>query len=254
MTVHIVGDIHGNLSRLVEILAAARLIDQQQRWIGGDARLWFMGDFFDRGPNGIGVVDLIMRLQLQALRAGGEINALLGNHEILFLGAYNFPKAKKWVLNWKRNGGQPTDLSLATNWQIDWLNSLPAMALVNNRLLIHADALLYLEYGRSIAEVNKAFWQVLRDDVLEDWDDLLDGFSERMAFSPEHGDALTNAVEYLKTFGGRQIVHGHTPIQYITEAPAPRAPHFYLENLCVDVDGGIYLGGPGFIYTLPENI
>jgi hypothetical protein len=254
MAVYVIGDIHGHLKRLVELLTAAGLIDAQQRWAGGDSRLWFMGDFFDRGPNGIGVVDLIMRLQLQALRAGGEVNALLGNHEILFLGAYHFPKAKKWVMNWRRNGGQPSDISMTTNWHIEWLNSLPAMALVNNHLLMHADALLYLEYGRSIQDVNRAFGQVLRDDILEDWDDLLDGFSERNAFSPEHGDALTNAVEYLKTFGGRRIVHGHTPIQYITEFPTPRAPLSYLDNLCVDVDGGIYLGGPGFIHTLPETV
>lgn len=254
MSVYVIGDIHGHLNRLVDLLTSAKLIDTQQRWIGENAQLWFMGDFFDRGPNGMGVVDLIMRLQLQAMRAGGDVRALLGNHEILFLGAYKFPKEKKWVQNWKRNGGQPSDIAQATPWQIEWLNSLPAMALVKNRLLIHADTLAYLEYGRSIDEVNRAFWQVMRDDDLDDWNDLLDGLSERSAFAPEHGDALTNVVEYLKTFGGRQIVHGHTPIQYVTEFPTPRAPLIYMNNMCVDVDGGIYLGGTGFVYSLPDTL
>ena len=249
MPVYIVGDVHGHLIKLIELLAATKLIDDERRWTGGTARLWFMGDFFDRGPHGIGIVDLVMRLQVQAADAGGEVRALLGNHEVLFLGAQRFPFQRKFMLNWKRNGGQDADLSLVTAKQVAWLRALPAMALVENRLLMHADGMFYLAYGDTMAEVNESFSGLLHSDDTEEWDQLLDDFSERMAFSASQR-GVANANKCLDTFGGEQIIHGHTPIQYVADSISPTHPHIYCDGLCVNVDGGIYLGGGGFVYQL----
>src|SRR4051794_11042685 len=93
-TTYVIGDIHGHLVKLLTLLEEAKLVDAAHHWSGGDAHVWFMGDFFDRGPQGVGVVDLIMRLQNQAAAAGGEIHSLLGNHEVLLLCVHRFPKAK----------------------------------------------------------------------------------------------------------------------------------------------------------------
>ncbi|MEP7292190.1 MAG: metallophosphoesterase family protein [Chloroflexota bacterium] len=252
MPVYIIGDIHGHLIKLIELLISAKLIDDERRWIGGTSRLWFMGDFFDRGPHGIGVVDLVMRLQTQAADEGGAVRALLGNHEILFMAAQRFPRMRKFMLNWKRNGGQDADLSLVNARQLAWLRSLPALALVENRLLMHADAMFYFAYGSSVAEINENFSALLRDEETDEWEQLLDDFSERMAFSGSQVRGLANAARYLDSFGGQQIIHGHTPIQYVADTIIPIQPHIYANNLCINVDGGIYLGGTGFVYQLPE--
>ena len=63
------------------------------------------------------------------------------------------------------------------------------------------------------------------------------------------------AEAFLARFGGEQIVHGHTPITKITGQPpeAVREPLFYADGLCIDVDPGMYLGGPGFVYPLDEG-
>src|SRR5215216_3314610 len=103
--VYAVSDIHGHPEKLLGSLRAAELTDAEGNWSGKDARLWFLGDFFDRGPDGIGVVDLVMRLQPEAEQVGGQVRALLGNHEILFLGAQRFQGMKKFTLSWQRNGG-----------------------------------------------------------------------------------------------------------------------------------------------------
>ncbi|MFN8451436.1 MAG: hypothetical protein U0521_23335 [Anaerolineae bacterium] len=71
---------------------------------------------------------------------------------------------------------------------------------------------------------------------------LLRDFAERMAFSVQNPSAMSNVIEFLTTFGGRQIVHGHTPIQYVADAVSPQAPLLYADDLCINVDGGIYLG------------
>lgn len=250
MTVHVIGDVHGNLSNLTTLLLNAQLMDKEQRWLGGTHKLWLMGDFFDRGPHGIGVVELLMRLQAQAADVGGEVRALLGNHEILFLAAHRFKDKRKFVGSWKRNGGQESDMLGATSRHIAWLRNLPALAIVEGRLFMHADAMFYLDYGLTMDAVNSAFSILLRSDDTEAWEEMIEAFSERLAFnSLEYGRA--NAIECMTHYGGRQIVHGHTPIQYLINMIKPQGPYIYTNDLCINVDGGMYMGAPGFVYKLP---
>jgi hypothetical protein len=85
-----VSDIHGHPDKLIAALHQAGLTDAEGNWSGQDVRLWFLGDFFDRGPDGIGVLRLVRRLVAQAGNSAGEVRMLLGNHEILALGMRKF--------------------------------------------------------------------------------------------------------------------------------------------------------------------
>lgn len=76
-----IGDIHGAAAGLQQILRSAGLIDQQGRWSGGTARLVQTGDFLDRGDGIRDAMDLLMRLETEARRAGGRVDVLFGNHE-----------------------------------------------------------------------------------------------------------------------------------------------------------------------------
>lgn len=76
-----IADIHGTLSGLTSILRAAGLVDGSGRWTGGNARLVQTGDFLDRGADVRPVMDLLMRLETDARRAGGRVDVLFGNHE-----------------------------------------------------------------------------------------------------------------------------------------------------------------------------
>jgi len=80
-----VGDIHGDLDRFVGILQEVDLVDNDRRWVGGDSTLVQTGDYFDRGAQVRGVMDLLMRLQNEAAAAGGQVIVLLGNHETMNL-------------------------------------------------------------------------------------------------------------------------------------------------------------------------
>ena len=254
----IVGDVHGQYEKLVALLHAAGLIDATLAWSGGETNLWFTGDFLDRGPDGVGVVDLVMRLQQQAIGAGGDVRALLGNHEVLFLGAHQFgrkPSGSMFAMGWLRNGGVLKDMEYVTAEQIAWLKDLPAMALVQDRLLIHADATFYTQYGDNIETVNRAINDLLYSDDVDEWHQLLDSFSERMTFYDLRHDGSRHAESFLRLYGGRQIVHGHTPIHYMDLDVKLRdvtAPFSYADDLCLNLDGGMYLGGAGFVYHLPS--
>jgi serine/threonine protein phosphatase 1 len=67
-----VGDIHGELEKLEELLDEMPLEK-------GD-RLVFLGDYVDRGPDAVGVIERLM-----ALRDEFDCVFLLGNHESMFL-------------------------------------------------------------------------------------------------------------------------------------------------------------------------
>ena len=78
-----VGDIHGDYDQLVTVLRDTGLVDDKTRWVGGKAWLVQTGDRVDRGPDSRKVMDLLQRLEKEAKKAGGAVQALLGNHEAM---------------------------------------------------------------------------------------------------------------------------------------------------------------------------
>lgn len=78
-----VGDVHGSFEGLTGILQAAGIIDAKQQWAGGTTIFVQTGDIYDRGDTSRQALDLVMRLEGQARRAGGRVEALLGNHEVV---------------------------------------------------------------------------------------------------------------------------------------------------------------------------
>jgi len=256
---YVVGDIHGQLKKLVRLLHDAHIVDEHQVWQGQQTILWFIGDLVDRGPDSIAVLDLVMRLQKEAAEAGGQVGCLLGNHELLMLGAYQFGRrstglSSNFITKWRQNGGDRKDLARLTMQHIEWLTQLPAMASLNDHLLLHADAPLYLRYGQSIEAVNTAIRSLMRKSDALDWEELLEDFARRGAFaSGEIGKEF--AQRFLTTYGGTQLVHGHTPISAF-KRQSPREIHhplIYAGGQCIDIDGAMFLGGPGFLYQLPHR-
>jgi hypothetical protein len=80
-----IGDVHGDLDDFCTILQRAELIDEQHHWTGGKATLVQLGDLIDRGPKPREVLDLMISLDQQAEKAGGQVVSLLGNHEVMNL-------------------------------------------------------------------------------------------------------------------------------------------------------------------------
>ena len=79
------GDVHGAYDALVETLQNADVIDDNLAWSGGRTHLVSTGDLVDRGAESRRVMDLMMRLEREALLAGGRVHQLLGNHEVMNL-------------------------------------------------------------------------------------------------------------------------------------------------------------------------
>ncbi|WP_372482350.1 metallophosphoesterase [Streptomyces bambusae] len=266
---YVVGDVHGYLDELVAELRAQGLIDADGCWSAGNARLWFLGDFTDRGPDGIGVIDLVMRLSAEAAASGGYCKALMGNHELLLIGAKRFgdtPVASgagtaTFQAAWLLNGGQRTDMERLQDVHLQWMSRLDAAALEDGHLLLHSDTTAYLDYGSSIEDVNDKIHELLNlNDANETWD-LFRKFTRRFAFRDE--ETGPEAVrELLGTYGGSRVVHGHSPIPYLLGevgaedsdgegGPVVEGPHVYAGGLAIAMDGGVTMAGKLLVVQLP---
>ncbi|MFJ3879306.1 metallophosphoesterase [Streptomyces sp. NPDC090077] len=267
---YVVGDVHGYLDELIRELQAQHLIDAECRWSAGNARLWFLGDFTDRGPDGIGVIDLVMRLSAEAAAAGGYCKALMGNHELLLIGAKRFGDTPvssgagtaTFQAAWLLNGGQRTDMERLEDVHLQWMSRLDAATLQDGHLLLHSDTTAYLDYGDSIEDVNDTIHELLnRNDADITWD-LFRKFTKRFAFRDE--ETGPQAVrELLSTYGGGRVVHGHSPIPYLLgevgtedgdDSHGPEAvdgPHVYADGLAIAMDGGVTMAGKLLVVQLP---
>jgi hypothetical protein len=257
MTDFVIGDLHGHYNDYRRLLLGAALVDQQGNWCGGDNRLILIGDFFDRGIHGIDCVDLTMALQVQAREHGGAVEALLGNHEMMILCAHQFgddvTSAGMRVMDqWQMWGGIKSDLSRLSDVHVAWLRQLPAMLMIGDTLLLHADAMFYVDHGRTVEQVNASMRQLLTEAPLPVWESTLRAFAEHRAFSALGMTGQRRAEQLLKYYNARLLVHGHTPIQFAMgeSAAAVVEAWTYAGGRCVNVDGGIYLGGPGFVHQL----
>ncbi|MFE5481506.1 metallophosphoesterase [Streptomyces sp. NPDC056527] len=265
---YVVGDVHGYLDELVAALRAQGLIDENGAWSAGNARLWFLGDFTDRGPDGIGVIDLVMRLSAEAAAAGGYCKALMGNHELLLIGAKRFADTPvnsgagtaTFQAAWLLNGGQKHDMDRLQDVHLQWMSRLDAVVEEDGHLLMHSDTTAYLEYGSTIEDVNETVHEIInRNDADEVWD-LFRKFTKRFAFRDDAGPQAVQ--ELLGTYGGRRVVHGHSPIPYLlgqvgTEdgedgsGPVVDGPHVYADGLAIAMDGGVTMAGKLLVVQLP---
>lgn len=91
-----VGDLHGTLDAAEAILEEAGLIDEENRWRGGNAILVQVGDEVDRGPSDREVIDFFEALRREAPLYGGAVVPLIGNHEIM---------NTQWNFNYVSSGG-----------------------------------------------------------------------------------------------------------------------------------------------------
>ena len=108
-----VGDVHGAYEPFVALLREARLVDDRERWIGGDAWLVQNGDVLDRGPDSRRVIDLLRKLQREAARAGGAVYPLLGNHELMRLvGDYRYVSEGEYAAFRRRDSQALREASL----------------------------------------------------------------------------------------------------------------------------------------------
>lgn len=244
----VVSDIHGYSADLRDALVGAGLVDEAGAWTGGDAQLWVLGDLVDRGPDGIGVIDLVMSLQRQA---PDRVRMLMGNHEALALGHKLYPGTRFGDV-WKANGGLESDQDALTDEHVAWLRALPVVGRHGRYLMKHSDTTDYLEWGESIDEINDTVSTLLAEDDADAAWEVFATLTSRYDYAGDDGKRV--AEDVLATLGGQCIVHGHSIIGSLTDQPSDQieGPIAYAGGLVVAIDGGRYDGGPLLLVELTD--
>ncbi len=206
-----------------------------------------------------------MSLQRQAAEVGGEAGCLLGNHELMLLAAHlpegstpHSPQTEELAQQmfrerWMGNGGRESDSARLTPEHLAWIAGLPAMVLLGEHLMMHADTLGYRNYGGSVEEVNAAVAAVLAGPVdVEEIDELTHMMTKRFAFASDDGEAASG---FLAEYGGRQVVHGHSPVPLLLgrDPQDVTGPLVYAGGYAANFDTGTFLGGPCFVAPLPST-
>ena len=146
----VVGDVHG-CAGLLE-----RLLDVVQARPGADAaRLVFVGDLIDRGPDSAGVLARLRGLQASAPE---RVIVLMGNHEAMCLEALDRPAA---MTRWLMNGGDATLASFgisarrtagdAKTWHSDLVAALRAAWPDGTEDWLRARPLFWQDGGLAVA-------------------------------------------------------------------------------------------------------
>ena len=78
-----ISDIEGNFITFRDLLVNNGVMSPAYKWTFGAGHLVLNGDFFDRGLHVTECLWLIYHLEQEALKAGGYVHFILGNHEIM---------------------------------------------------------------------------------------------------------------------------------------------------------------------------
>ncbi len=209
MIYYAIGDVHGR-DDLLEAIHSHIASDRAQHHANTPATLVHVGDYVDRGPDSIAVIDRLM-----AGVEGFEMVCLLGNHEAMMLACTETDDRQVWT-GWIHNGGdatirsldmrvrfgqfRPQDLVAALGpKRMAWLEALPLYHMTSDYLFVHAGILP----GKPIEKQSERDLLWIRYRFLESDEDH-----------------------------GRLVIHGHTP----TDGPDYRANR-------IGIDTGAFLTG-----------
>ena len=211
-----IGDVHGEDDRLAHLHDFLR---EDALRLGVTPFIVHVGDLIDRGQNSRGVVERVMCLELAAPAAAVT---LLGNHEQMFLSAFDSSSAASYGA-WSTNGGDSALLSYERmngrhgDWResidrthVKWLRNLPT---------------IWRDEARKITFVHAGIdpWRFPNcPDEVRIWT------RSRIFFESE-------AWPDRSELEGLLVVHGHTP----TEGHEPD-----VHSRRINIDTGACFGGP----------
>lgn len=229
-----IGDVHGAYDALVATLQEADVIDSDLNWSGGKTHLVSTGDLLDRGPKSRAAMDLFIRLEKQASRAGGRVHLLLGNHEVMnltgdlryvsdeeyaaFLDDESSEERELWYRHFRRSKPVDSD-EAALSWEFNqkappgyfghrrafrqdgyygkWLLQKPFVVVVNETAFVHGGLPAFVAEN-GLEGVNQGLKKDLNDYVV-----MRSKLADAQAISPidRFGDLRMTIPEKLNSGG-----------------------------------------------------
>ncbi len=246
-------DVHGQFGILKKLLLANEVIDKNDKWKYGKGHLVIVGDNMDRGEQVLDILWFLFYLQKEAEQAGGKVQVLLGNHEIMVLQGdlryinkkYYYTSAifKKKYYHFFRKGSVLGD----------WIASHKVLTSINKNLFVHAgvsDAVLDLDL--SLEEINNTFTKKLlrakEEDIFKDSLLTLLYATEGPVWYRGYFDTENfkqkNIKSILKRLDQDRIIVGHSSLDKITAM---------FDGRVIVIDCSIKKGLDGQVLILESN-
>jgi len=150
-----VSDIEGNFEKFYKLLNANKVIDKNYNWIFGNGHLVIVGDLVDRGDHVTQCQWLVYKLEEEALKAGGKVEYLLGNHDRMILSGDDRYISDKYQPIYKKLNVKASELYSATTEFGKWMRSKNCVAKIGSTIFVHG-GLSYelLEKDLTVDEIN----------------------------------------------------------------------------------------------------
>jgi hypothetical protein len=187
----VIGDLHGDVQKTLKALIVAKVIDKKtSKWIGGKTAVVQIGDQLDgcrptsdgddcsqdenKDYADIRVMDILDRFHRKAVKKGGAIFSLIGNHEVMQEddNRYISPKSYKYFNNYidPESGKKFTSGKQARKFAFKPGNEYAVRLactrntalIIGSFLFVHAGVLPNLAENLSIDKLNK----IIRDYLL----------------------------------------------------------------------------------------
>jgi hypothetical protein len=222
-----ISDIEGNYNAFYSFLLSNKIIDKQYNWIFNDGHLVLLGDFMDRGQNVTQILWLIYKLEQEALKFGGKVHYILGNHEIMNINSQIKYVNRKYLAiaqqytNIKNYKEAYSEL-IKNNILINWLITKNISTIIGNYLFVHGGiSPNLLDTGLSIDSINNI---ARKDKFIAEKNDLIFG---RMGplwyrgmienYKDYYSKISENQVDrILKRYDVDKIIIGHTIVRDIS--------------------------------------
>ena len=241
----VIADVHGEYTSYLNLLKAMGVVDNDLNWKFGAGHLVILGDVFDRGDRVTDIFWHLYGLEKQAVRAGGMVHFLLGNHELMVLNnQLNYINEKYWRVSGIL-GIPYQELYSEQSVLGKWLRSKPVIISINNVLFTHAGISVEMVLrNMNIGKVNQIFsmWIVGKDIRAYANDETIiflagskgpvwyRGYFSDESFTRERLDSILNY------YGKKHIVVGHTSSEEV---------RLLYNNRIIGIDAGIGQGKPG---------
>jgi serine/threonine protein phosphatase 1 len=195
-----IGDVHGHAAELLKLVGLIRA-DMAAYPRGTLFRVVLIGDLIDRGPDSRAVIDNVLSLQREADESGGrlEVVPLRGNHEdtVLEIAEGRTSRIERWYPDAHGYGGGASFLRSYGTPDVE-LADVP----VTLRNWVPADHMAFL---REKPVYFAAGTYVFAHAGIRPGCEL----HEQSVFDLMH--IRRGFLDYAGDFGGRIVVHGHTP-------------------------------------------
>ena len=221
----VISDPHGDIVPFVTVLQGVGVIDNQFNWAFEDGHLIILGDVCDRGDDVTAIYWLIYKLEEQALKAGGRVHFLIGNHEVM-TNQDNLRYVTPKYLSIVQKAG--VKLSELWNGQTElgrWISSCNQMEIIGDILFVHAGVSPQVAVANlSIEQINDTVrkYMLLPSDAVvhSPMAKLIMGADGTLWYrglintNENMNEAVLNDI--LNSIGVKKIIVGHTMIKEVS--------------------------------------